>query len=357
MLRRRTAIVGIAAAGVIGAGGYTVSRPSYTDAVARVRATVRPGDMAQTEYLVHHATLAANSHNTQPWFFRARDGGIDIHADPSRRTPVVDPDDHHLFASLGCAAENLRLAAGSLGLTAAVRTEGDVVRLDLGPGGDPDPLFAAIQDRQCTRSDYDGSAIATKDLETLAAAAQIPGARLILLSGEAETARVAALVLEAVRPQTADPAFVAELRHWIRFSTKSAIRTHDGLYAACSGNPVLPDWLGGLLFDRFFTPEAEVRRTERQIATSAGLAVVVSEQNDPAHWVSAGRCYQRFALQATLLGLKHAFLNQAGEVVATRAALARELGLGQARPSLILRFGRAPAMPMSLRRPVAEVMT
>ena len=32
-------------------------------------------------------------------------------SDFSRRTPVVDPDDHHLFVSLGCATETL-LQAG-----------------------------------------------------------------------------------------------------------------------------------------------------------------------------------------------------------------------------------------------------
>ena len=41
--------------------------------------------------------------------------GIDVLPDLSRRTPVVDPDDHHLFVSLGCAAENLALAAMARG--------------------------------------------------------------------------------------------------------------------------------------------------------------------------------------------------------------------------------------------------
>jgi hypothetical protein len=36
--------------------------------------------------------------------------------DLSRRCPAVDPDDHHLYASLGCAAENLLLAAQTVGL-------------------------------------------------------------------------------------------------------------------------------------------------------------------------------------------------------------------------------------------------
>lgn len=40
---------------------------------------------------------------------------IQILPDLTRRIPVVDPDNHHIFASLGCAAENLAIAAGARG--------------------------------------------------------------------------------------------------------------------------------------------------------------------------------------------------------------------------------------------------
>ncbi|MDZ7652473.1 MAG: hypothetical protein U5L03_07990 [Burkholderiaceae bacterium] len=65
-----------------------------------------PGTALQRE-LVRYATLAANSHNTQPWRFELLPNAIVIRPDAARRTPVVDADDHHLWASLGCAAENL----------------------------------------------------------------------------------------------------------------------------------------------------------------------------------------------------------------------------------------------------------
>lgn len=71
--------------------------------------------------LVRHATLAASSHNTQPWKFRREHSAITILPDWSRRCPVVDPDDHHLYASLGCAAENLLLAAQATGLKGSRR--------------------------------------------------------------------------------------------------------------------------------------------------------------------------------------------------------------------------------------------
>jgi hypothetical protein len=68
--------------------------------------------------LVRFATLAAKSHNTQPWKFTISDRHVTIAPDLSRRCPAVDPDDHHVFASLGCAAENLVRAAAAMGLKA-----------------------------------------------------------------------------------------------------------------------------------------------------------------------------------------------------------------------------------------------
>jgi len=72
--------------------------------------------------LVRYATLAPSSHNTQCWKFRVGESAIAILPDLGRGCPVVDPDDHHLFVSLGCAAENLVQAAAAHGLDARVAT-------------------------------------------------------------------------------------------------------------------------------------------------------------------------------------------------------------------------------------------
>ncbi|NCA72888.1 MAG: Tat pathway signal protein, partial [Sphingobacteriia bacterium] len=71
--------------------------------------------------LVSHVILAPSSHNTQCWLFRLGPDRIEILPDRGRRCPVVDPDDHHLFVSLGCAAENLLQAAPALGLRGEAR--------------------------------------------------------------------------------------------------------------------------------------------------------------------------------------------------------------------------------------------
>ena len=78
---------------------------------------------AAAKDFIRYATLAANRHNIQPWRFQIREGEIKILPDLSRQILVVDPDDHHLFASLGCAAENLTLAAEARGRPGELRFE------------------------------------------------------------------------------------------------------------------------------------------------------------------------------------------------------------------------------------------
>ncbi len=132
--------------------------------------------------------------------------------------------------------------------------------------------------------------------------------------------------------------------------------TGDGLYSVASGNPALPDWIGPRLFQMVFTAKAENERYARQIATSSGVAVLVAAKDNPEHWMQAGRACQRFSLQATALGLKTSYINQPVEVPGLRDDLATLVGLSGRRPDIVMRFGRAPAMPMSVRRPVDSVM-
>jgi hypothetical protein len=130
----------------------------------------------------------------------------------------------------------------------------------------------------------------------------------------------------------------------------------DGLFAAASGNPALPDWLGPSLFALVLKPDADNDKYARHIRSSAGLAVFVSQHDDKEHWVRAGRACQRFALQATALGMKLAFVNQPVEVANRRPELATLVGMAGRRPDIVMRFGYGPTLPFSARRPVEAVL-
>lgn len=358
----RRALVAGGAAAVAGGGVLAVDawrgRRAYGAAQARMRAPLP--ELPTPEDLVRYATLAANGHNTQPWRFRHDRGALAILPDFTRRTPVADPDDHHLWASLGAAAETMRLAARARGLGGELGFEGGDggrVTVSLVPGAaEEGPRFAAIPERQSTRSLYDGAGLAPETAERLVAAVREAGAEALWIEDEGRREALLGLIVAANTRQCSDPAFAAELKRWLRFNPGAAARSGDGLYAAASGNPTLPSWLGGIAFDLAFSAEAENAKYVAQARSSSGFAVIVAPEDAPPGWVAAGRAVQALMLEATVQGLRCAFLNQAVEIAETRAELQSLLGLGAARPSLVLRIGRGPAMPRSVRRPVAEVL-
>src|SRR5688572_7238358 len=78
--------------------------------------------------IVHYAIQAPSSHNSQPWKFKIEDDRILIYPDYNRSLEVTDSDHRQLFISLGCALENLVIAARHFNYHPMVRlqAEGEV---------------------------------------------------------------------------------------------------------------------------------------------------------------------------------------------------------------------------------------
>lgn len=349
-----------------GFGNGTASNSGRLTYAELVEATWRHSDgaagsgFALQRELVRYATLAANSHNTQPWRFRLEPDRITVLPDLTRRCPVVDPDDHHLFVSLGCAVENLVLAAEAYGLRAHVafdEAQADAIHVDLeSASASRSPLFQAIPERQSTRTKYDGKSVPSSDIALLETAVRDHSTTLEIFTVKGDLDRITDYVVAGNAVQLGDQAFTRELKTWLRFSKSSAVKSRDGLFAGVFGNPTVPNWFGKLAFDLVVKSDSENDKYRAQIASSAGVAAFISEKDDKASWVEVGRAFQRFALQATVLGIKHAHVNQAVEVPEVRAHLADYLGLGQHRPDLLIRFGYGPEAPRSLRRSVDAVL-
>lgn len=363
MFNRRGVILGGTAVVLASAGlGYqkqqSNSMAEYVAAVAAMHSALKK--TPEVTEIIRFAALAANSHNTQPWLFKISDRSIEILPDLKRQIPVVDPDNHHLFASLGCAATNLTLAASANGKAGEIyfnaANDASVVFNFGGNMAAQLGLVDAITKRQSTRAEYDGRPVSAADVQQLASASAISGVDVSIITDRPQINKVRDLVISGNTKQMADAAFVNELKAWIRFNPRSAMMTGDGLFSATTGNPSLPNWLGQRAFEWLYKAKTENDKYARHINSSAGIAVFVAERNDPEHWVLAGRACQLFALQATALGLKLAFINQPVEVPSLRSELANLVGLPDRRPDIVMRFGYGPTMPFSARRPVANII-
>src|SRR5271166_3055749 len=122
--------------------------------------------------LVAAAVLAANPHDTQPWLFRISDDAIEVLADLSRNLGAMDPFVREMHLGLGCAIENMLVAAGPNGYDAeVVAVEGSLSnlatrrgpvaaassRLKKRPPSAPDDFYRAIALRHTNRYAYERS--------------------------------------------------------------------------------------------------------------------------------------------------------------------------------------------------------
>ena len=315
---------------------------------------------AQIRELIRYAILAPSGHNTQPWRFAIEGDTVQIKPDYARRLPVVDPLDRELWISLGCAVENFIIAANATGIKTEIifpSSEADFITLKVVPSSTiaPGALLSAISHRQNTRSPYEGRSVPISEMKRVDKVESEAGVSELLFTDSAPNEALLEYIREGDMRQFANPLFVDELVTWKRFDKSEALHSLDGLYSSCSGNPVVPRWLGKL----FVTPKGGKQQSDKDakaVRSSSGLIVITAEKDDKRHWIETGRLYERLALILTELNIKTAFVNQPVEVTELRSQLQSYLQIGTSLPQLILRFGYAAPMPQSLRRPIKDMI-
>jgi hypothetical protein len=363
-LSRRAFLKLLSIAGVTAAGGYVFyeyapwldydQQADHTWRAFETNSTVS----AKMRELARYATLAANGHNTQPWKFAVKETAIEIHPDYTRHLPVVDPNDRELWISLGCALENLLIAARAVGYAPEVTypDAADFIHIRLTRDTpQSSPLFDAIPLRQNTRSEYDGRLIKIGDLDQVQSLPLEPGVVLRFGLNPTDMETILGYVNQGNLSQYANQAFVDELIDWLRFNKREALVSLNGLYTRVSANPEVPRWLGQL-FVAGTRPQQQADADAKKLRTSPSAVVVASESDNKTAWVRTGQVYERMALKMTSLNIKSAFLNQPIEVAELRSQFQSAMGLGASLPQLLVRFGYADAMPRSLRRPVEQVL-
>ena len=327
-------------------------------------------DEAVVRSVVTAATRAPSVHNTQPWHFVARDDVVEVWTDRSRGLPVVDPDGRARVLSCGAALGLARIAAAGLGTATTVTTAPDKtepdhladLRLD-GPRPADDEaraLAAAIDVRHTERGSFDDSSPVPRELvRALAESVRAEGCWLRIVDSPDDAAAVTVLLARADDLQSADPAYLDELRLWTGRDDAST----DGLPASAVPSTAPADRGSSYRLRDFDADRAggEPHGSGTPPRPEHPLVVVLgTDDDDTAAWLAAGQALGRLLLTATVHGLAASPMTQALEIPDTRARLAAELGL-VGHPQMVLRVGRAPEGSTTTgghtnRRPVDDVL-
>jgi hypothetical protein len=337
--------------------------------------------------LVRAAILAASPHNTQPWLFKVADSSIEMHIDTRRNVGALDPYLREEHIGMGCALENLMLAAAANGYAATATLQPGklepiladpkprlVARVDLASGRrDESELYNAIPRRHTNRGPYDPHKPIPPDF--LEALSRLPGddgdVKLFLFTAEADRKKIAEVSSAANTEIYSDPDVQRGSERWVRLRWSSVQEDRDGLTVDAFGLSPIDSAAIKMMTPGMLRWAASHNRKNDylNLMLSAPLIgfIAVRDRYDQEQCLHAGRTWQGAHLLATARGLAARPCNEAVEMVdherahgrpASRAALLNEItGDSSWQPTFVFYMGY-PTVPAntSPRRPVQAVL-
>lgn len=305
----------------------------------------------QARFLLRYAILAPSSHNSQPWRFAVDGGRIEVATDDRRWLSVADRDRRELHLSLGCAVENLLVAADRFGFDADLgyrEADGDpIVVVTLSPdGGAPSDrsvrVFDRLTERHTSREPFAGRPLSDAVRATLRECVREADVSLHLIDDPGRKRAIGEMQAEADRALLADPEYRSELAHWIGLGALG----QSGLVARISRTVVAHVDLGG----------REGRTNATLVGEAPVLGLLVASADDPATRVRAGQVYERLALAASVDGVAAHPLSQILERPGGRADLADLVGVDGV-PQHLFRLGYPTESPTRTPRwPLEDVL-
>jgi hypothetical protein len=313
-----------------------------------------PGKSRRLAFLLKYAVLAPSSHNAQPWKFGVSCDEIALFVNPDRWLRVADPDQRELYGSIGCALENLLIAAEHFGynyqvnyfpealnqrLVASVEFQpGRKMALYRGP-----ELLDAISLRHTNRLPYDSRPIPQEAIERIKACVVEEGISLHLTADLEARRKADDLACCADAMEFANPDFRKELAQWVGNSA--------------FGSAWLLEKLAQLAGAYLHLGNYKVKSDADLLMGAPVLGILCSLENDRLTQVRVGQVFERIYLTATALGIRMQPMSQIVEIAETRAALATLVPSKGVIPQQPFRLGFAEAETSHTpRRPVQEMM-
>ncbi|HSD58275.1 MAG TPA: hypothetical protein VLB04_08850 [Methanotrichaceae archaeon] len=307
-------------------------------------------DEEKLQFLLSYAILAPSSHNSQPWKFNVSGDEIRLYADKTRWLKVADADQRELHISLGCALENLLVAAEHFGyghnVTYFPGDEDLVAIVKLMPDGqlsrDPN-LFDAILARHTNRKIYENRAVPESALQMLRNQSADDDLQLYLTSDPETINSFGDLVVQSDKIQYGNPDYRSELGFWLG----QGVLGPTGIQAKIAQLYVV-------LLD---AGSGQTKKDAELVNSTPVIGFISSSENDRTSQVKVGQIFERVWLAAEAEGIRLHPISQALEVPETKSELAEMVPEKGLYPQQTFRLGYAePEEEHTPRRPMDDVI-
>jgi nitroreductase len=309
----------------------------------------------QLRFLLRYAILAPSTRNTQPWRFRVEENQVVVRADLSRAQPVADDDRRELYLSLGCAIENLLVAAEQFGFRHSIAylphypDERVAAIITFLPGGHRSAergglSLCTLHDRRAAHGRFSDQPVSDEDVLAIQQCVTEQEQELTLVADPERRREIEAIHRRAHELSLADPAFRHELAEWVG--------------AGAFGTPWPVSRIGQAAIDSGLL----VRQLAKLDALAAGsaplLALISSREDDRPSQIRSGQVLERLWLTAAARGLGLQPLSAALEVPKLRLELSLVLDARLPWAQQLVRIGhpRGGSSHRTPRRPLDDVI-
>lgn len=309
----------------------------------------------QLRFLVRYAILAPSTRNTEPWRFRVEGSCITVMADLSRAQPVADRQHRELYLSVGCAIENLSVAAEQFGFRHVIAyfprwpDEQVAASIAFRPGGGRRPerrglTLQSLLVRRSAHGRFVDRPIAEDETAALRACVVEPELELTLMAEPERRREIQALHRLAHEITVADPAYREELADWVG----------QGAF----GTPWPLSQLGRAAVARERVARYLARLDAIALGSAPLLALISSREDDRRSQLRSGQLLERLWLTATALGLAVQPLSASLEVPRLRSTLSSIAGASLPWAQQLVRLGhpRATGGHRTPRRHLDDVL-
>lgn len=317
-------------------------------------------DEEKIRFLLGFAILAPSSHNTQPWVFSVSTNKVNILLEPTRLLAASDENDRQAYLSIGCALENLSIAAEYFGylVTQSLFPESGVVAsLSFVSSSSThtgnDQLIQSVLNRVTNRNKYSVTGDLPSGLLKKIKLLESTGAKIFLVTEKQEKEKIADIAVAASVEAMDDRGFRQELSRYVR---SNLTNSKTGMPAFGFGIPTPVSLIFPKLIKYFNLNRLAQRQDKDLLANHTQALVVIATEGDTADdWIAVGQLYQKIALFATSSGLSTAMWAAPIQIGEHYLALKNFFGTNL-RPQALFRLGYATKKPPhSPRIPVAEV--